>query len=361
MDVSGYLELYPKGFGFLRHLEHNFNPTGNDVYVPQSLIRQFNLEEGAYLVGQAAEPDNNKNPYLYFIQTINDMEPPQYKQRINFREQVTINPEERLKMTLNEKDTIGPCLDALCPMGKGQRGLIVAPPKTGKTTILKHIALAINTHHPEMEVLILLVDERPEEVTDFRRSVPKAHVLSSSADEDTENHIRMTRLVMNSAIRKAEAGHNIVVLIDSLTRMGRAYNKKSNNNGRTLTGGLSANALELPRRFFGAARNLEGGGSLSIIATILVNTGSKMDEIIFQEFKGTGNLDLVLSQRCAEQRVWPAINIHESGTRKEHLLLNEDELKQSMKVRQMLGSMNEVEAMRYMRKIIKDKELVFSA
>ena len=199
------------------------------------------------------------------------------------------------------------------------------------------------------------MDERPEEVTDFKRSVPDAHVLSSSSDEKVDNHLRITRLVMGAAIKEMEAGSNVVVLIDSLTRMGRAYNKKTTSGGRTLSGGLSANALDLPRRFFGAARNLENGGSLTILATILVDTGSRMDEIIFNEFKGTGNMDLILSQKCAEQRVWPAINIKESGTRKEHLLLTDDQLEKSMKIRQVIASMNEVEAMRYLVQLHRDK------
>ena len=240
---------------------------------------------------------------------------------------------------------MGKALDMIVPIGKGQRGLIISPPKSGKTTILKHMANSLITNHPEVVVFALLVDERPEEVTDFRRGLKHAYVLSSSADQSVSQHLRMTKMTVNAAIRLAETGIDAVVFIDSLTRMSRAFNTEAQSYGRTLTGGLGANAMEMPRRIFGAARNVENGGSLTIIATILINTGSKMDDIIFQEFKGTGNMDLVLSRKCAEQRLWPAINIIQSGTRKEHLLLDTPEFQEMVKIRRGLSKKDEITAL----------------
>lgn len=358
IEAKGYLEKFQKGFGFLRDIENNFTLSDQDTYVSANLIKKFNLEEGAFIEGIAEEAnDKNKNPVLNEIRLINNHSLEDSYKLVSFKSSVSINPHDKFTLTLNDRDIMGQCMDLLTPMGRGQRGLIVSPPKAGKTTILQHIARAITQNHDPTDIFILLVDERPEEVTDFRRSVPKAHVLSSSSDESFQQHIRMTRIVMNAAIKSMEAGKDVVVLVDSLTRMGRAYNKDSNSNGRTLTGGLGATALDLPRKFFGAARNLENGGSLTIIATILVDTGSKMDEIIFQEFKGTGNMDLILSKKCAEQRVWPAININESGTRKEHLLMEESELHKAYKIRQVISSMDEVEAMKYFYHLFKDKKM----
>jgi transcription termination factor Rho len=357
-ETKGYLELFQKGFGFLRDIDNNFNLSNDDTYVPAGLIKKYNLGEGVFLEGTVEKSSGkNKNPVLSEIKLINEHLIEDAHKIVSFKDSVSINPDDKFTLSLNDRDIIGHCMDLLTPMGRGQRGLIVSPPKAGKTTILQHIAAAIVQNHSPTDIFILLVDERPEEVTDFRRSVPQAFVLSSSSDESFQQHIRMTRMVMNAAIKSMEAGKNVVVLVDSLTRMGRAYNKNQSSNGRTLTGGLSANALDLPRKFFGAARNLEGGGSLTIIATILVDTGSKMDEIIFQEFKGTGNMELILSRKCAEQRVWPAINIKESGTRKEHLLMEESELQKAYKVRQVISSMDEVEAMKYFYQIFKDKKI----
>jgi transcription termination factor Rho len=356
--VEGYLEKFQKGFGFLRQIENNFAASNGDTYLSPQLLRKYRLEEGSHIKGQA-EPANgkNKNPVLNKIDSVNDYPLDQLHKLVSFKDSITINPEKQFDLCLSATDITGQCLNLLSPVGRGQRGLIVSPPKAGKTTFLQHFAKSISKNHSGTDIFVLLVDERPEEVTDFKRSVPGAFVCSSSSDESVESHLRITRLVMNSAIKSMEAGNDVVVLIDSLTRMGRAYNKKTNSNGRTLSGGLSANALELPRRFFGAARNLENSGSLTILATILVDTGSRMDEIIFQEFKGTGNMDLILSRKCAEQRVWPAININESGTRKEHLLMSKAELQKSMKLRQLLGSMNEIEAMRYFIQMIRAKKI----
>jgi len=258
---------------------------------------------------------------------------------------ISINPMERFNLTLEPGDATGRALDLIVPVGKGQRGLVVAPPKSGKTTILRHMANAITQNHPDTRVFVLLVDERPEEVTDFKRGLSRAHVLYSSADQSIEQHMRMTRIAVHTAIRCTEAGEDAVVFIDSLTRMSRAFNISTDSRGKTLTGGLGANAMAIPRKIFGAARNIEGGGSLTIIATILVNTGSRMDDIIFQEFKGTGNMDLFLSRPCAEQRIWPAIDINQSGTRKEDLLLTKEEYQEVLEIRRELADMDEVDAM----------------
>lgn len=348
-NVSGYLEIFEKGFGFLRQIENNFKPSNEDTYVPGPIIKQLRLREGLFIEGQAEENASQKNNQkLTNVLQINSVSAEAYRRVKGLKHQISINPDTQFKMTLNKRDRTGPILDLLVPIGRGQRGLIIAPPKTGKTSILKHIALAMEKNHPTIKVYVLLVDERPEEVTDFRRALAKTHVLASSADETVANHLRMTRLVMNTAMRETELGNDAVVLIDSLTRMGRAFNKDTFSHGRTLSGGLAANALDLPRRFFGAARNIENGGSLTIMATILIKTGSQMDEVIFQEFKGTGNLDLVLTQTCADQRVFPAINVRESGTRKEELLLDAEQLKKGAKLRRVVAQTDEVEGMRYL-------------
>lgn len=348
--VSGNLEIFPKGFGFLRDHQNNFRPKPTDPYVPFNLIQDWELREGLYIEGRVkAQSDVSKeNLQIINIVKINEKPAKKYAEIKELKDRTSINPNERLRLALNQSDRLGRSLDLITPLGKGQRGMIIAAPKTGKTSILKHIARALAQNHPEIRIYVLLVDERPEEVTDFRRSLPFACVLSSSADEDTASHLRMTRLAMNTAMREAEYGCDVIVLIDSLTRMARAFNKETDSFSRTMTGGLGANAMELPRRFFGAARNIEHGGSLSVIATILIETGSKMDDIIFQEFKGTGNLDLVLSKACADRRIFPAININASGTRKEELLLGKEEYIQVAKLRRYLGAMDEVGAMSHL-------------
>jgi transcription termination factor Rho len=248
-------------------------------------------------------------------------------------------------MTQDETDITGKAIDMIVPIGMGQRGLIISPPKSGKTSLLRHMANSVVLNHPDAKVFVLLVDERPEEVTDFQRGLKNAHVLYSSADQQIGQHMRMTRIAMHTAIRCAEIGQDAVVFIDSLTRMTRAFNADTDSHGKTMSGGLGANAMEFPRKIFGAARKLENGGSLTIIATILVDTGSRMDEIIYQEFKGTGNMDLYLSRECAEQRIWPAINIKKSGTRKEDLIMNKDEHKKMVEIRRALATKNEIDAM----------------
>ncbi len=349
IDIQGYLEIFPKGFGFLRLMENNFRPTNQDVFVSPKLIRSLKLREGLHIRGRAEEqPSHNKGLQLIDITFINEKPPDDYHSIDTLRDQTSINPNERLSMCMGEDDRTGRILDLITPLGRGQRGLVISPPKAGKTTILKHIAAAVIKNHPSVKAYVLLIDERPEEVTDFRRSLEEAVVLSSSADESLENHLRMTRLAMHACMRQAEYGNDVLVLIDSLTRMGRAFNRDTDSHSRTMTGGLGANALELPRRFFGSARKIEDGGSLTIMASILVNTGSRMDDIIFQEFKGTGNLDLVLSKKCAERRIFPALNINESGTRKEHLLLNDGEYRFVAKLRKVLAQLGETEAMHYL-------------
>ena len=345
--VQGYLEVLDRGFGFLRNMDNNFNPAPEDTFVPAHLIKKLNLNEGVYIEGTGVDGDGkNKNLKLSHIESVNHLPIQQYADIPSLQELVSINPTEKFQLTLNRKDHLGRALDLIVPIGKGQRGLIISPPKSGKTTILQHMANAIIANHPDAAVFVLLVDERPEEVTDFKRNLNSGQVLHSSADQSIAQHMRMTRFTMNTAVRLAEMGRDVVVFIDSLTRMSRAFNTETRSHGRTLSGGLAANALEIPRRIFGAARNIEGGGSLTIIATILIDTGSRMDDIIFQEFKGTGNMDLVLSRECAEKRLWPAIHINDSGTRKEHLLLTEEEFKQVTEIRRALAGKSPTDALK---------------
>lgn len=344
--VEGILEIMPEGFGFLRDSKRNFSITQNDPYVSPQPIRQYGLREGLLISAELGNPSKpGQSAPISKIITCNGLPLENYASIAGIKSLTSIDAEEQLRMTLGERDYTGRLIDLLTPLGKGQRGMIISPPKAGKTTILKHIAKAVLENHPEVKVMMLLVDERPEEVTDFRRDLPGAEVFYSSADQDVENHLRITTLTMNMATRRMEFGGDVLVLIDSLTRMGRAFNKDADSGGKTLSGGLAANALELPRRFFGAARNIEHGGSLTIMATILVETGSRMDEVIFQEFKGTGNLELVLSRECAERRLYPAINIRESGTRKEHKILSPEALKESTHLRRKVAEMKAPEAL----------------
>jgi transcription termination factor Rho len=344
--VNGHLEILDRGFGFLRNIENNFQPSSQDTFVSAALIKQLKLSEGMYIEGHGTPGDGkNTNLKLADVTTINHTSLETCSKIAALHDHISINPSERFQLSISPKDHMGRALDLIVPIGKGQRGLIISPPKAGKTTVLRHMANAIIANHPETDLFVLLVDERPEEVTDFKRGLNAGYVLSSSADQSIAQHMRMTRLAMNTAIRCTEMGRDAVVFIDSLTRMARAFNTETQSHGRTMTGGLGANALEIPRRIFGAARNLENGGSLTIIATILVDTGSRMDDIIFQEFKGTGNMDLVLSRECAEQRLWPAININDSGTRKEHLLLTKEELKEVTDIRRALAKKGVTDAM----------------
>jgi transcription termination factor Rho len=344
--VNGHLEILDNGSGFLRDVDNNYAPGPADIFVPARIIKTCDLREGSYIVGTGVAGSSRKgNLKLREIESVNGLSVEESRKVVPLWNRTSISPTDRLILTLDADDLMGKVLDMIVPIGKGQRGLIVSPPKSGKTTIMRHMANAIVTNHPDVSVWVLLVDERPEEVTDFKRGLKSAHVLYSSADQRIYQHMRMTRLALHTAIRCAETGRDTVVFIDSLTRMSRAFNAKTESFGRTMTGGLGANALEVPRKIFGAARNVEGGGSLTTIATILVGTGSRMDDIIFQEFKGTGNMDLMLSRECADHRVYPAVHINQSGTRKEDLLMSQDELRQATEVRRALASLDEVSAM----------------
>ncbi len=353
--VKGILEILDDGYGFLREPQKNFAIQEKDIHVSRQLIDKWGLREGLLIEGKVKPQKNgHPSPSLLTVLKCNDQPVETYETVPELKSGTSIDPEQQLKMRLGPDDITGRAMDLIAPMGQGQRGLIISPPKAGKTTILKHIARAISVNHPETNVIILLIDERPEEVTDFQRALPGAAVFHSSADQDVSNHLRITRLTMNMAIRKVEFGEDVMILVDSLTRMGRAFNKDSNSGGKTLSGGLSVNALELPRRFFGAARKIEDNGSLTILATILVDTGSRMDEVIFQEFKGTGNWELVLSRECAEQRMFPAIDIRQSGTRKEHKLLSLEDQDESNYLRRRTADSKPPQALQslleYLRK-----------
>lgn len=341
---TGILEVTDKGFGFLRSPEGNFNPQPDDLYVSTRMINEFYLREGCFLTGEVGEARGNApNAPLGKLLDVNERPAVEFKDIWTIRDRVAIDPEERFKIECGSDDMIGRAIDIFCPIGKGQRGLVVAPPKAGKTTCLKHIAHAIRANHPETKVYAVLIDERPEEVTDFQRTTG-CKVFSSSLDERPEKHIRIARMAFATAMLEAEMGHDVVVLIDSLTRMTRAFNLKGKSRGKTLSGGIEAEALAMPKRFFGAARNFKGKGSLSVMASILVETGSKMDEVIFQEYKGTGNMELVLDRTIAERGIYPAVSILESGTRKEEKLLGED-LKVITMIRRKLGQYRDVEAL----------------
>jgi len=345
---TGILEIMPEGHGFLRDLNDNFRANGETAYVSSKLIRQYKLRQGVEITGEVGKPKRPKqSPPLNSITRVFDMKPQEYGGVEDIKDRTSIDPEDPLIMDQGPKDRIGKLMDLVTPMGKGQRGMIISPPKAGKTTILKHIAKSVLKKYPDIHVYVLLIDERPEEVTDFKRALNGVPVFHSSSDRDTDEHLRIASLTMNMAARRCEVGQDVLVLIDSLTRMGRAFNKDTNSGGKTLSGGLAAGALELPRRFFGSARNIEDGGSLTIMATILVETNSRMDEVIFQEFKGTGNLDLVLSRECAERRLFPAINIRESGTRKEEKVLDEARLNAVNLMRRRTAGMKAPEALQH--------------
>jgi len=354
-SVEGHLEIMDSGFGFLRSIDDNFKAGIDNTYVSTGMINQLGLKEGSFIQGSADKKiPGEKNLALTDIELINNLSLEEYSNIKSLQDQTSINPFEKFTLATEGDDITGKVLDIISPIGKGQRGLIISPPKSGKTTILKNMANSIVENHPETKVFILLVDERPEEVTDFQRGIEKAHVLYSSADQQIDQHMRMTRLALHSAINYVETGQDAIVFIDSLTRMTRAFNKKTNSHGKTMSGGLGANAMEFPRKIFGAARKLENSGSLTIVATILVDTGSRMDDIIYQEFKGTGNMDLVLSQECAENRIWPAINIDRSGTRKEELLLSKKDYKEVIKIRRELPRENPTASMTQLIEYLSD-------
>ena len=341
---SGYLEIAEKGFGFLRSAENHFQPKSTDVFVTPDTIKKSFLREGCFVVGPTQPPHRGTSPQLKEVQSVNEVPFAEYTKAMRFENLTTIDPLQKFRLETSPDLIETRIIDLVTPIGKGTRGLIVASPRTGKTTILKQITNAVTTNHPEVHALVLLIDERPEEVTDFQRSV-KAEVVASSNDMDLETHVRLSRFIIERCRRMVEAGRDVFVLLDSITRVARAYNSVHGGSGRTMTGGVDARALEIPRKMFAAARNIEEGGSLTIIATALVDTGSRMDELIFQEFKGTGNMELVLDRKLAERRLFPAIDIPKSGTRKEEKLFPKNQIESIRKLRRMMVDLNPVEAM----------------
>ncbi len=335
---EGILEILPDGYGFLRH--NGYVPTSQDIYVSQSQIRRLGLRMGDLIRGPIRLPQTQeKYPALLRVETVNGVPIDRARIRPHFDDLTPIYPIERLVMESDPKDITTRMIDLISPLGKGQRGLIVSPPKAGKTTVLKKIANSIAINHPEVHLIVLLIDERPEEVTDMERSV-KGEVISSTFDEPPEQHVRVAELVLERAKRLVEMKKDVVILLDSLTRLARAYNHVVPPTGRTLSGGLDATALRGPKKFFGSARNIEEGGSLTIIATALVDTGSRMDDVIYEEFKGTGNMEIHLDRRLADKRIFPAIDVRMSGTRKEELLYSEEELKKVWLLRKMLSAID---------------------
>lgn len=339
---SGILDILSDGFGFLR--TDGFLPSANDIYVSQSQIRRFHLKQGDEVAGKVRSPkDTEKYHAILKIKLVNGDDPEKARGRIYFDQLTPLYPTDRLYLETTPNKISARVIDLLAPIGKGQRGLIVSPPKAGKTTILKVIANSITINNPEVKLMVLLVDERPEEVTDMERSV-QGEVISSTFDQPSENHLRVSEMVLERAKRLVEQGKDVVILLDSVTRLARAYNLMTPASGRVLSGGVDATALYPPKRFFGSARNIENGGSLTILATALVETGSKMDEVIFEEFKGTGNLEIKLDRKLADKRIFPAIDIEKTGTRKEELIMNKEEAELVWKLRRVLHSLDSTEA-----------------
>lgn len=362
---EGVLEIMPDGYGFLRSSDYNYLNSPDDIYVSQSQIKLFGLKTGDTVRGTIRPPKEGEKYFpLIKVETINNREPAVVRDRVPFDYLTPIFPDEKLRLTGHKNSTLSTrVIDLFTPIGKGQRGMIVAQPKTGKTTLLKEVANAIAENHPEVYLLILLIDERPEEVTDMARSVD-AEVVASTFDEPAEKHVKLANLVLEKAKRMVECGHDVVILLDSITRLARAYNTVSPSSGKVLSGGVDANALHKPKRFFGAARKIENGGSLTIIATALTDTGSKMDEVIFEEFKGTGNMELQLDRKIANRRIYPAIDIVSSSTRREDLLLGDNITQRMWILRNYIADMNPVEAMEFLRdrmsKTINNEEFLAS-
>jgi transcription termination factor Rho len=342
---EGVLECLPDGFGFLRAPEYNYLPGPDDIYVSPSQIRKFDLRTGDTVSGQVPPPKDGERYFaLIKVEAVNFEDPEVARSKIFFDNLTPLYPADRIRLETTKENLTGRVLDMLCPIGKGQRGLIVAPPRTGKTMMLQSIANSVTTNHPEVALIVLLIDERPEEVTDMQRTV-KGEVISSTFDEPPQRHIQVAEMVLEKAKRLVEHKRDVVILLDSLTRLGRAYNAVTPPSGKVLSGGIDANALQRPRRFFAAARNVEEGGSLTIIATALIDTGSRMDDVIFEEFKGTGNMEINLDRRLVDKRVFPTIDINRSGTRKDELLLPADELNRIWVLRKVLSPLSTVEAM----------------
>jgi len=342
---EGVLEVLPDGFGFLRAPDYNYLPGPDDVYVSPSQIRKFDLQTGDTISGQIRPPKEDERFFaLLKVEAVNFEDPEQSSRKVFFDNLIPLYPEARIRLETESENLSARVMDLITPIGKGQRGLIVAPPRTGKTMLLQNIANSITTNHPEIALIVLLIDERPEEVTDMERSV-QGEVISSTFDEPATRHVQVAEMVIEKAKRLVEYRKDVVILLDSITRLARAYNAIVPPSGKVLSGGVDSNALQRPKRFFGAARNIEGGGSLTIIATALVETGSRMDDVIFEEFKGTGNMEIILDRRLSDRRVFPAIDISRSGTRKEELLLSKNELNRLWVLRKVLTPLSATEAM----------------
>jgi len=345
---SGVLECLSDGFGFLRAPDYNYLPGPDDIYVSPSQIRRFNLKTGCTVSGQIRPPKDSERYYaLLKVEAVNHEDPEQAREKILFDNLTPLYPEEKANLEYDPENYSTRIMDLLVPIGKGQRGLIVSPPRSGKTMLLQAIANAITSNNKECDLIVLLIDERPEEVTDMERSVD-GEVISSTFDEPAQRHIQVAEMVLEKAKRLVEYKKDVVILLDSITRLARAYNTVVPPSGKILSGGVDSNALHRPKRFFGAARNLEEGGSLTIIGTALVDTGSRMDEVIFEEFKGTGNMEIVLDRRLADRRIFPAIDLNRSGTRKEELLINKDDLNRIWILRKVLQPLNPIEAMEFL-------------
>src|SRR5208283_3427931 len=342
---EGVLEVLPDGFGFLRSADYNYLPGPDDIYISPSQIKKFGLRKGDTVSGLVRAPKEGERFFaLLQVKAVNGIPIETLKDRVFFDNLTPLHPNKRFILETTRQELVTRCIDLICPIGKGQRGLIVAAPKTGKTIMLQKIANALTTNHPEIVLMVLLIDERPEEVTDMKRSV-KGEVIASTFDEPADRHVQVAEMVLEKAKRQVELGKDVVILLDSITRLARAYNTITPSSGRVLSGGLEATSLQRPKRFLGAARNIEEGGSLTIMATSLVETGSKMDDVIFEEFKGTGNMEVVLDRKLSDRRVFPAMDINRSGTRKEELLLSEDELNKVWILRKVLAPLSSVEAM----------------
>ena len=348
---DGVLDVIQDGYGFLRSPDDSYVSGPDDIYVSPNQIRRFNLSTGDFVSGNIRAPKKGEK-YLALVKVdeVNDEDPDEIRNRIPFSSLTPLHPNERLKLEIGNggtEDITARVIDLVAPFGKGQRGLLVAPPKAGKTMIMQNIAASLSINHPECELIVLLIDERPEEVTEMERTV-RGEVIASTFDEPAKRHVQVAEIVIEKAKRLAEKGKDVVILLDSITRLARAYNTVAPASGKVLTGGVDANALQKPKRFFGAARNIENGGSVTIIATALIDTGSKMDEVIYQEFKGTGNMELHLERRLSEKRIFPAININASGTRREELITDEKELQKMWILRKVLHPMDTVEAAEFL-------------
>ena len=351
--AEGVLEILEEGYGFLRSPDYNYLPGQDDIYVSPSQIKRFDLKTGDIISGQVRPPKDNERYFaLLKIEAVTFQEPDKAKQKTLFDNLTPLYPEEPFKLELTPEELTTRIIDLMCPIGKGQRALITSPPKAGKTMILQKIAQSITGNHPEVVLIVLLIDERPEEVTDMRRSV-NGEVVSSTFDEPAERHVQVANMVLEKSKRLTERGHDVVILLDSITRLARAHNSVVPHSGKILSGGVDSNALHKPKRFFGAARNIEEGGSLTIIATALIETGSRMDEVIFEEFKGTGNMELVLDRRLSDRRIFPAMDINRSSTRKEELLQDDETLNKIWILRKFLAEMSPIEAMEFLQDRIK--------